>query len=162
MTTTYAEGRRFAGDRSGLWDGPKAHRPVNVISLPQPAAGGGFTFHPAGAVVTEIVAVTFRLVTAVAVANRIPFVEWRTSDGIPFAISGAPFAQAASLTTDYSFAVDSAQFGAAGAARVGGPLPRLLLDNTTTVVLGVTAVAAADQVSRVALAVREWPVREEQ
>jgi hypothetical protein len=38
----------------------------------------------------------------------------------------------------------------------------LLLDNTITVVVAVAAVAAADQVSRVALAVREWPVREEQ
>jgi hypothetical protein len=80
----------------------------------------------------------------------------------PFAIAGAPFAQAASLTTNYSFAVDSMQFGAAGAARVGGPFPCLLLDNTMTVVVGVTAVAGADQVSRVALAVREWPVRETQ
>jgi hypothetical protein len=162
MIPTYEQVRDEWGVRGGFWDGPKAHRPVNVISLPQPAAGGGFTFHPAGAVVTEILAVTFRLVTAVAVANRIPFVEWRTSDGIPFAIAGAPFAQAASLTSDYSFSVGAMQFGASGAARVGGPLPRLLLDNTVTVVVGVTAVAAADQVSRVALAVREWPVREEQ
>jgi hypothetical protein len=162
MTTTYLEGAALRGARAGLWDGPKAHRPVNVISLPQPAAGGGFTFRPAGAVVTEIVAVTFRLVTAVAVANRIPAVEWRTSDGIPFALVGAPFAQAANLTTDYSFAADSAQFGAASAARVGGPLPCLHLDNTMTVVIGVTAVAVGDQMSRVALAVREWPVREVQ
>jgi hypothetical protein len=138
------------------------HQPVKVISLPQPAAGGGFTFLPAGAVVTEILAVTFRLVTAVAVANRRPFVEWRTSDGIPFALAGAPVSQAASLTADYCFAVDTAQFGAANALVVGGPLPRLELDNTTTVVVGVTAVAGADQVSRVALAVREWPVRETQ
>lgn len=134
------------------------HHPVSVIALPQPSPGQGFTFRPSGAVVTELVAVSFRVVTSAGVANRQATVEFRDSAGFSFATVAAPFVQTATHTVDYSFVCGGMQYGANDAAQIGGPLPCLSLDNTFEVRVGLAAVQAADQLSRVTLAARLWPV----
>lgn len=137
-------------------------RPIDVIALPQSPPGQGFTFTPSGAVVTELIAVSFRVVTSAGVANRQVFLEFRDSAGFSFATVAAPFQQTATHTTDYSFTCGGLQYGANDAAHIGGPLPCLSMDNTLQLVAGITAIQAADQISRITLAARLWPIREEQ
>jgi len=136
-----------------LLENPLVQR--SVVSLPSPAAGQGFTRAISGADTWRVVTIAFRLVASNAPANRIPAVMFLDANGFAFVTVGAPFAQAATLTTDYTFGIGLQQFGAAGAAAVGGPLPDVELDRTTSIHLDIAAVQAADQVSRVRLFVEQ-------
>jgi hypothetical protein len=130
-----------------------------VVALPPPPAGAGFTRQVSGADTWRVLAVTFQLVTSAGVANRVPRVEYVDGSGVVFAVAGAPFIQAGALTTLYSFSVGAQQFGAAGAAAVGGPLPDLELDVSMAIRVAVAAVQAADQISRVRLYVEQYNER---
>ncbi len=121
------------------------------VSLGSPAAGLGFEYEPAGHGPARVLAVTFQLVTAVAVAARAPVVSFLDGSGNAVAQVAAPFTQAASFTCLYSFTVGGVQYGANNAAHIGGPLPKLTIDSRITLAVTVAAVQAADQISKVRL-----------
>jgi hypothetical protein len=139
---------------AGFFDPVAAFRPG-----PSPAAGAGFRFTVPGTYVTMVQAISFRLVTAADVANRVAVVSFLDSNGTPYAPIAAPFTQAASLTTDYTFAVGIQQFGANNAANIGAGLPPLRLQAGISVAVSIVNVAATDQISQARLLLAQWPVR---
>jgi hypothetical protein len=139
---------------AGFFDPATAFHPA-----PNVAAGAGFAFVIPGTFVTEVQALSFRLTTSADVADRVAVVSFLDATGQPYAPIAAPFTQAASLTTDYTFAVGITQFGADDAANIGAPLPALRLQAGISVAVSVVGIAAADQITRARLLLAQWPVR---
>lgn len=119
-------------------------------------AGTEFVHVTPGEYIEHIVAVTFRLVTAVAVATRLPVVSFEDHAGVPFAFVPSPSTQVASLTVDYSFAVHANQ-QAAAVGRAAGGLPDLYLEAGQQVAIRVAAIAGADELRRVRVVVDRYP-----
>jgi len=119
--------------------------------LPSPAAGSGVVWPIASALPVRIEAVTFKMVTSGTAGNRRPVIEYLDSEGFPFAFAGAPYVQAASLTSLYCFFVGGTQVGADGAPHIGGPLPNIATDLRTTLAIDVETIKPADQISNVRL-----------
>lgn len=124
-----------------------------VVLVPNPAAGAGFTWKPSGAEFTRIRAVCFQLVTSSAVANRIVYLDLVDGSGAKIARSSAGFNQTASLTSVYTFAVGINTYGANAAASIGSGLPEIWLRNGCEISVGITAVDTADQVSAIRVTV---------
>lgn len=98
-----------------------------------------------------IYAVSFKLVTGVGVANRVPVLSWSNDPAAPFCQAASPVAQTASNTTRYTFAHDVAASGVANGAAVIVPTPLFLLTPGESLSLSVTAGAAGDALSLVRL-----------
>jgi hypothetical protein len=135
------------------------HPGVGLLTVPDPAANAGFTQGMPGTEDTMVVACSFRLVTDSNVANRIVVFQFLDSNGTAIFPVAAPFTQAASKTTDYTFAVGIQQFGANDAANIGAGIPPLKLYVGLSVAVTITAKQAGDQVSRIRLGLSQWPVR---
>lgn len=132
---------------------------TSVVTRPSPAAGGGFTYAPPEAVRFKVAAVSFQLVTAVAVATRL--VSLDLLDGASNIIGrfSAGFTQSASKTSVYTFAAGINEYGANDAAAIGAPLPDLWLPDGSSIAVNVGAVQAADQVSAVVVTLRQYGIR---
>jgi hypothetical protein len=132
---------------------------LGLKTVPDPAANAGFTSAMEGTEDTIVMACSFRLVTDANVANRIVVFQWLDSNGTAVFPVAAPYTQAASKTTDYTFAVGIQQFGANDAANIGTGIPPLKLYVGLSVAVTITAKQAGDQVSRIRLGLAQWPVR---
>lgn len=130
-----------------------------VIARPQPAAGAGDTFTLQESVSGRLVAVTFRLVTSAAVANRTPIVKVNGGDGVPILSVAAGKTQAASLTGEWSFGNNLGQWSNASTAVLCGPVPFFDLEAGDQIAISVDAIDAADQLSRIRLVLLQDPVR---
>lgn len=131
----------------------------DVVAPPRPAAGVGFTQQWAASGIVRVLAVGFTLVTAAAVAARLVSVTLEDDLGAALASVPAPFTQAASLTTRYTFGVGLVAFGAADAARIGTALPPLTMDGGMRLTVAIANVQGADQVSEARIAVEQQNVR---
>jgi hypothetical protein len=132
----------------------------SVIAPGQGAAGAGVTVPISEAEYQQLVAVSFRLVTSAVVATRRPAVAVTDGSGVAIVTVSSSITSAASLTTDYSFAVGvGASTGASGAA-VSESLPALPLDGGDSIVISVAALDVGDLISRVRVTVIQQPVRE--
>lgn len=120
---------------------------TQVVSIPQPAAGAGFTYTVSGAERELLLAVTFQLVSDANAATRTVRVLFRDSNGVTFAAVAAPHTQTATHTVVYSLALGMTAYGDDDTANIGGSLPYLPLDVGDTVVVSIANVQAGDQVS---------------
>lgn len=141
-------------------EGNDARRRVEPITVGAPAAGAGFTHVVPGAATQRVVTVSFRLVNAVAAANRIPRVEFLDAAGNVFAAVAAPFVTTSGVTSRFTFGVGLNQYGANDAAQIGGPLPDLELIAGLAVRVAVASINAADQIDGAALFVEQTGVRD--
>ena len=126
---------------------------------PTPAVATGFAYTVPGTVDQLVVAVSFQLVTDGNAADRLVTFQFVDYDGTSYAPVAAPFTQAASLTTLYTFAVGIQQFGADDAAAIGCGIPPVKLPSGCGVKVTLGSVQVGDQVSAVALLLNQWPVR---
>ena len=120
-----------------------------VVLVPSPAAGAGFTFTPSGRNFNRIRTVCFQVVTSSAVASRIVYLDVIDGGGSRLGRFSSGFTQTASLTTIYTFGLGMNVYGADAAASLGAPLAPLWLELGGRVTVGITAVDSSDQVSDV-------------
>jgi len=137
------------------WQQPRSA----IQQVANPAVGGGFTEAMPGTFDTEVLACSFRLVTDGNAGSRNVVFQYLDQDAVAMFSVAAPYTQAASKTTDYTFAVDIQQFGANDAAHIGSPIPKLKLYVGLSVSVSITTVQVGDQVSRIRLGLARWPVR---
>ncbi len=137
------------------WQQPRSA----IQGVPNPLPNAGFAVPMPGTSDTIVQAIKFRLVTDSQAANRICVVNYLDADGVAFALIAAPFTQAASLTTDYTFAVGINEFGANDAANIGAGLPPFKLDVSHSIAVTIVAKQTGDQVSAIRLALQQWHVR---
>lgn len=137
------------------WERPRSA----IQAVPNPAANAGFAVPMPGTSDTIVQAVKFRLVTDSNSASRIAVVNYLDPDGVSFASIASPFTQAASKTTDYTFAVGINQFGANDAANIGAGVPPFKLDVSQSLSVTIVGKQAGDQVSAIRLALEQWHVR---
>lgn len=135
-------------------------RRVEPITVGSPAAGAGFTHRVPGATVQKFLTVSFRMVNAAAVANRLVRVEFLDAAGAVFAAVGAPFKTTTGVTSRFTFGVGLNQYGADDAAQIGGPLPALELIGGLALRVAVANMNAGDQIDGAALFVEQTGVRE--
>jgi hypothetical protein len=126
----------------------RAFGPPDVVELDPFAGNASAELHAEG-FWTVITAVSLKLVTAVAVADRLPRLTWRALEQVPFAQALAPFALQASKTGQVTFAVDVQQAGALNAATIIAPMPELVLLPGWSLTVDVVNGAAGDAVSGV-------------
>lgn len=131
-----------------------------VVALPQPAAGAGASYVLPESQYSTVLAVAFRLVTSATAATRVPTVTITDGSGVAIVSVAAGKSQIATLTGDYSFVVGLGEWDAASTAVLSGPLPAFPLDGGDTIVIGVNAIDAADQLSRVRVTLLQRPVRD--
>lgn len=130
-----------------------------VVAPGQPAAGSGFTYLLPESEVSQLYAVTFRLVTSATVATRVPTVTVTDGTGTPLAVIAAGKTQVASLTGDWTFAVGLGAWDAASTAVLSGGLPALPLGAGDSIVVGVNAIDTTDQLSRIRIVLLQESVR---
>ena len=130
-----------------------------VVAAPQPAAGSGLTYTLPESEVSQLIAVSFRLVTAAVAATRTPTVTVTDGSGIAIVSVAAGKSQITTLTGDWTFAVGLGEWDAAGTAVLSGGLPSLMLDAGDSIVIGVASMDASDQISRVRIVLDQEPVR---
>lgn len=124
----------------------RAFGPPDVVKL-DPFAGDESATVDADKHWTVVKAVSLELAAAAAVADRLPRLSWLADDGAPFAQALAPFALQANDTGQVTFAVDSQQAGAIGAATIIAPMPELVILPGWTVTLDIVGGVAGDSIS---------------
>lgn len=122
-----------------------------VVSVPTPAAGGGFTYTLSVAEYTRIRAVCFQVVTSSTTANRVVSLDLIDPAGGILSRSSGGFNQTASLTVVYTFAVGLNTYGANAALSIGSGLPPLWLRPGSKITANVAAVDTTDQLSAIRL-----------
>jgi hypothetical protein len=106
-------------------------------------------------------AVAFRLVTSAVVATRTPRVTLADGTGVLLAASVAGVTSAASLTTDYTFAVGGLPWAGASGAVASGPLFDVIADAGDVLGITVAAIDVGDQISRVRVTLLQQPIRDD-
>lgn len=136
--------------------------PLRTVLAPaQTAAGAGVTVAMPESERQVAVAVAFRIVTSAVVATRVPRVTITDGSGVIIAGSVAGVTSAASLTTDYIFAVGGDAWTGAAGAVVSGPFPTVPMDAGDSLVISAALLDAGDQISRVRVTLLQVPVRDD-
>jgi hypothetical protein len=125
------------------------------VPLRNPVAGQPAKYVPSERGRELVVAATFTLTTAVAVADRFARVVYLDRQGRTIQIIQSPFKRQAAGTQVASFGLGGDQFGADNAAAVGGPLPELWLSGAEQVQLTLLNIQAADTITHALLWVAE-------
>ena len=133
------------------------HEPVTIGS---PAAGSGFTHTVPGSTVQRVRSLSFLLTNDGNAANRLPRVEFLNASGEVFAAVAAPFTIPANVAARYTFGVGLQQYGANGAAQIGGPIPDYKLSAGLALRVVIANVQAGDQISVASLFVDQFPLRD--
>lgn len=122
---------------------------TQTLHVPNPAAGAGFTYQNSGFYWEYIDSVSFKVATGSNAANRL--VNLSVTDGLGITLATVPPAAAvtASKTTQYTYLDNySATTGA-----TDGPFlncfPGIWLQPQFSIVVTVTAIDAADQISNI-------------
>lgn len=125
------------------------------VPLHTPVAGQPAKYVPSERGRECVVAATFTLTAAAAVADRFARVVYFDRQGRTVVIVQSPFKRTATGTQVASFALGGMQFGADNAAAVGGPLPELWLSGAESVQLTLLNIQAADTITHALLWVAE-------
>lgn len=128
-----------------------------VATVSDPGAGNPFAYKIGGAAEQQLLVVTFVATTSVAVAARVPVVDFLDPSNVIFARVALPFTLTASHSAVVTFAVGLQQFGANNADSMGAGLPPLRLYAGLTVQGGLLAQQAADTIADVRLFLAQWP-----
>lgn len=115
-----------------------------VVGVPIPAAGEGFTFAPSGAEYSRLRLVTFAFTTSATVASRVVALTVLDGSGQPLATIPSPAAQTAGQTATYTFGLDLYPYSVDAANAVVAPLPDLWLRLGQSVEATVAAIDSAD------------------
>lgn len=144
-------------DVGGFGQAPEAV----VIRVANPAGGQGFTLAVPGQHYWQPLTLRYRLVTGAVAGSRFPNLHF--DDGsVDYLRIWVPEPQAAGATRDYDFArALGSNFGGAASGAFSLPLPDLLLPPGHRIRLVATAFDGGDQVSQVAMLVRQWPALRE-
>jgi hypothetical protein len=128
-----------------------------LITPANPAAGAIFTRRVPGETYERYLSIEAKFVTSAAVANRLPFVAYTNGDGVETyrAIGGAVLAAGTTLTMTWSQELDTNAPASAGF--MAGPLRDVDLPPGWHVVVGLTNIDAADQISLIQLWTRRTP-----
>ena len=142
------------------WEGRvSGHGSPEIISLGGGIGSTGLTYVFPLATLVAIQAVSFKLVTSGAAANRTAVVT--VTDGlgaVVYAVS-APAVQTATTTVQYSFGNLVPSFGTLALGFMGGPFPQGKLPENLTLTVSFTNGVAGDLVTNGRLIVRQWPTR---
>jgi len=128
-----------------------------LVTPANPGAGAALTVLVPGETFERFLSVRFTVVASAAVANRVPFVAYTNGDGLEYyrAIGGAPIT--AGLTVSCTFSRDLDTNPQVAAGFLEGPLRDEELPSGYHLVVGLTAVDAADQISAVQLWTKRTP-----
>lgn len=107
----------------------------------------------------QVIAVSFRLVTSAVVATRVPRVTLTDGSGVLLASSVTGTTSAASLTTDYTFALHGGPWTGASGAVTSGPLFDVIAAEGDAIGIAVAAIDVGDVLSRVRITLLQQPVR---
>lgn len=128
-----------------------AHR-IITEQVPAPAAGADFTFTPSATDKVLLLAVTAKLTTSVAAANRRPALALDDQNDITYWSSDAGLPQVASLAVTYSWARGASDPPSAAIVtgqRIALPIPWLRLQPNDAVESFTLLIDAADQWSAI-------------
>jgi hypothetical protein len=128
-------------------------RPV-TYPIPSPAAGSDWSYTPSPTDQGIVMAVTATLTTAVAVAGRMPAIEYTDQSGLVYLSADCAQPQAASLAVTYTWA---REFGLGlfaapvNGQRVSAPLPDAWLQPNDKIGTVTSNMQAADQWSNIVI-----------
>jgi hypothetical protein len=128
-----------------VWDGGWQE----LVTVPNPAAGGGYTYTVEGQYTSRPLAVHFRVVTDGTAGNRTITLKYQDDAGIPFLSMGAPVTIPASSTYDVSFWRLLGQPDWPIVTTIVAPLADVFLFPGWQLALGIDTVKATDQLSRI-------------
>jgi hypothetical protein len=120
-----------------------------VVAVPIPAAGAGFTFKPSGTNYNRLHAVTFSLTTSATVADRCVLLAIKHGDGGVVAAIPSPALQTAASTDSYTFARGLYPYSVNSASAVVAPLPDLWLRLGDSIVVTVSNIDAGDTITNI-------------
>jgi hypothetical protein len=127
------------------------HAFSEVVTVPSPAAGAGFTYTNTGSQWQLIDSIAFRIVTDGNAANRQVKLVYANAEGVALATLPTASVQTATLTWDYTWSTDFDTFNTVVALAVTSPLLNIFLQPGFQIVVSVGAVQAGDQISRIKL-----------
>jgi len=122
-----------------------------VLRVPKPAAGAGFTYTNDGYYWEAIDTVAFQLVTSNGVANRQVTLSILDGGGVALATLPSASVQTASLAWQYTWSTEFSNFNTVVALAVTAPLPYVLLEPSFSIKVAVGAVDSGDQISNIRL-----------
>lgn len=131
-------------------------RLIRTLLVANPAAGAEIVALVPGGVSWEVLALRATLTTSAAVANRLPVLQLRDTDGkVAYEFPGAAV-QAASLAVSYSWSAGYGTSTAVSGQQLPMPAPAPVVLAGGVVRTVTTLLDVADQWSAVVLTVREW------
>lgn len=117
----------------------------------------GLAYDFPGVVKFQVLAVSFKLVTAAGGGARQVLAGLQDSTGADVFAVAAPATQAGGLTVVYSFSGWTPPFGSGALGRIGGPFIDARIAENLTFVASVSAAGGGDTISAARLLVRQWP-----
>lgn len=127
------------------------HAFSQVLTVPAPAAGSGFTYTNDGFYWELVDLVSFQLVSNGNAANRQVLLTIADGSGVALASLPAASVQIASKTYQYTWSTEFSSFNTVVSNAITGPLPSIFLQPTYSVAVTVGALDAGDQISNVRL-----------
>lgn len=128
-----------------------------LVNVAQPAAGLGLRRKIPGETWERFIFGRVTLTTGAAVANRLPFLDFLDGDGNTIARWMTQNAQAASVTTGYTFAIGGNSAFSGTPTEQGVEVADALLYPGFSLLFGCVGIQAADQFSSAALYVCRYP-----
>lgn len=122
-----------------------------VVSINAPAAGAQFTFKYSQNEFWKPRVLCFQLVTSATVASRVVYLDLLDGAGNKIGRFSSGFTQTASLTTVYTFGVQTNVYGADAAASIGAPIPELWMHPGSKLEVNAAAIDTDDQFSAIVL-----------
>lgn len=128
-----------------------------LVTIDNPAAGGGLTRVIEAGYTVRPLALHFRIVTDGNAGNRTVYVQFQDDGGVAFASMLAPVNVAASTTVDFSFWRGLGQADWIGTTPILVPLMEAFLPPAYKIVVSIDTVKAGDQLSRIRLLQEKYP-----
>lgn len=125
--------------------------------IAKPAAGNGMARKIPGETWEKLLFARTTFTSSVAVANRLVFMDFLDGDGNTIGRFQSNSAQAASLTTGYTFGVQLSSTAVGGTSEVDVAIPDAILYPGFSVSFGAFAIQAADQFGTASLYVCRYP-----
>lgn len=120
-----------------------------VVAVPIPAAGAGFTFKPSGANYSRVRTVSFQLTTSSNTAARCVTLSIKSGGGEILATMPSPATQTQSQADWYTFGIGLFPYSVNAASAVVVPLPDLILKLGDSIVVTVANIDTADTIKKI-------------
>lgn len=133
-----------------------------VVHVPIPAAGVGFTHRLAGSEYSRLRTVSFALTTSATVANRTVRLSLQHGNGGVIATIPAPAVQTAGQTDTYTFGVGLWPYADSASSAVVAPLPDLWLSLGDRIVVSVASIDTTDAITKIYVVLDQVPWLEAQ